>query len=350
MGSTVGAFLFLLMCVVAVLCLLNRHRRRNHSACGSQLHQMRQNNHSEQGNTVFVVSPVILNQMAPPPYSGVVNAAYTADEMPPSYNTVFNSPPPAYCQLETPPPYTEELCTSHPQSNLSNPDIGSENGMSIPSHGYCDYRNNLPNTRPGPSSMHERESAQQNSEVSCQVQNHKNILPGRQNRLAHGFDGNQDRTPVSRKDSLEAIRQNLMSAPRHSLLPSRAGGHSLHSHGLPHAHSSPGVQSSPTAIMEGSTSRLFSSSSSETSTQDIPDAQCSSSVQTSNMQTSCSVQGSRTCRDQQLITQSGQEGRSTGNRESVLHHVPSAEQASHPDQDQHTVSHISRDWIKESFV
>ncbi|KAK7458658.1 hypothetical protein BaRGS_00039110 [Batillaria attramentaria] len=118
-GGVTGAAVFLLVCITIFLCFLGRVRHRRRLERG-RTQQQRRSRANEGNNTVYFMSPVIVNQMAPPPYPGLTNPSYMTDDAYGAGQVHIGGmlpPPPSYTELETPPPYSDAMIVSHPPSS-----------------------------------------------------------------------------------------------------------------------------------------------------------------------------------------------------------------------------------------
>lgn len=108
-GGVMGGVAFLITGITLFLCCLGRCRRSRSSSQAEQT-----SGRQRAGSTVFVMNPVIVNQMAPPPpYPGLTNTSFVGDDRPPAYPEAAMSFLP---HLDAPPSYSEAMLESHPPS------------------------------------------------------------------------------------------------------------------------------------------------------------------------------------------------------------------------------------------
>lgn len=131
-GGVLGGAVVLLVGFTLFLCYLKRSRRQR--AQGSSPQRRRSHHNSDHNSTVYFMSPVIVNQMAPPPYPGLSNPAF--DDVPAGYNLppslAFFAPPPVYSEVETPPPYCDTMILSHPPSSPGSGGSFDLSGVAVP--------------------------------------------------------------------------------------------------------------------------------------------------------------------------------------------------------------------------
>ncbi|XP_076437831.1 cubilin-like [Babylonia areolata] len=115
--AVIGVLVFLVMALTIFFCIYRRKLRRSAQNSSSQSHStipMRHRHHRErEGSTVYVMNPVIVNQMAPPPYPGLSNGSYANEDLPPAYPAVAVSVPPPL-HGDAPPSYAESMLETNP--------------------------------------------------------------------------------------------------------------------------------------------------------------------------------------------------------------------------------------------
>ncbi|XP_076437742.1 cubilin-like [Babylonia areolata] len=142
--SIVGGMVFTVV-VLSVCCVYWRKRRSAQNTSASQSHRTPSTHHRQEreGSTVYMMNPVIVNQMAPPAYPGMSNGSHPNDDLPPAYPAVSDPPlhwdgPPSYAEsmLETNPPSGTSVDESrgHNQSGVQAAQNASDRLASGPDH------------------------------------------------------------------------------------------------------------------------------------------------------------------------------------------------------------------------
>ncbi|KAL8609422.1 hypothetical protein ACOMHN_006609 [Nucella lapillus] len=120
LGGVLGGALFLAFAVAIFVCKFCRRCRHpcSSTSSSSSSSRARERSHRQRaGSTVFVMNPVIVNQMAPPPYPGLTNSSFVdggggGGDHPPAYHDATVS----FFPLDAPPSYSEVMLESHPPS------------------------------------------------------------------------------------------------------------------------------------------------------------------------------------------------------------------------------------------
>ncbi|KAK7091371.1 cubilin-like [Littorina saxatilis] len=217
-GGVLGGVLFLLVGITVLLCVLKRCKQRR---CESPRPSRQSSRADERVSTVrFVMSPVIINQMPPPPYPGLHNAGFMYDDSPPAYQAVALRlpPPPLYAELEGLPPYSENMLESYPPSTPTDPKEGGAPVFSgaAPQPGSQEGAGQYSSRQPGrdpENHYHTLVSSASSAGPPPQEQRPRKNRPHheqqpRENRSPHGQQARENRPPQDQQPRENRLPQD----------------------------------------------------------------------------------------------------------------------------------------------